>query len=475
MLDEATRGAILRLKKKGLGTRKIARTLGVSRGAVRDVLEDGRPEIAPVERPEKAAPHHDEILALYKSCKGNLVRIHEELEALGAELSYPALTAYCRRHGIGHEPPTPVGRYEFGPGEEMQHDTSPHEAPIGGRRRGIQTASLVLCYSRLIFVQCYPRFTRFECKVFLTDALLYFEGACRECMVDNTSVIRLSGTGADMVPVPEMAAFAERFDFVFRAHEVGHADRSARVERPFHFIENNFLAGREFADWRDLNTQAIEWCDKVNAKPRRHLGGSARDRFALERTRLRPLPAYVPDVYALHHRIVDSEGYVNIHRNRYSAPYALIARRVEARETKDRIEIFDGPRHVASHAKVLEPADVRVTNPAHRPPRHEGVFARRAVSVEEKRIGERMPDVIPYVELLKSKKRSTTRALRWLLRIVDEYPRDAVTGALREALRYRMHDLERLERMVLRRIARDFFVVPDGGDDDAPETNDDDR
>jgi hypothetical protein len=325
----------------------------------------------------------------------------------------------------------------------------------------------------MIFMQCYPRFTRFECKVFLTDALRYFEGACGECMVDNTSVIRLSGTGPDMVPVPEMVGFAERFDFIFHAHEVGDANRSARVERPFHFIENNFLAGREFADWRDLNVQAIEWCDKVNATPRRRLGGSARDRFALERTRLRPLPAYVPDVYALHHRIVDSEGYVNVHRNRYSAPYALIARRMEVRETKDRVEIFDGPRHVASHVKLLEPDNARVTDPAHRPPRHEGVFARRAVSVEEKRIGERMPEAIPYVELLKSKKRTTTKALRWLLRIVDEYPRGAVAGALGEALRYRMHDLERLERMVLRRIARDFFVIADSGDDD-PETNDDD-
>lgn len=476
MLDEATRGAILRLKKKGLGTRKIAKTLGVSRGAVRDVLADGRVEVSPIERAEKAAPYRHEILALYAACKGNLVRVHEELCEQGAELSYPALTAYCRRHGIGHEPPRPAGRYEFGPGQEMQHDTSPHEAIVGGRSRSMHTASLVFCYSRMIFIQCYPRFTRFECKIFLTDALRYFDGACGKCMVDNTSVIRLAGSGAEMVPVPEMVAFGERFGFVFLAHEVGDANRSGRVERPFDYIDNNFLAGREFADWHDLNARAVEWCDRGNAKPRRHLGGlSPRELFALERSRLRPLPAYIPDVYVLHHRIVDSEGYVNVRRNRYSAPYQLIARRVEVRETKDRIEVFDGPRRVATHMRVLEPGNVRVTDPAHRPPRREGVFARRVMSVEEKRIRERMPEAIPYVALIKSKKRSATRALRWLLRIIDEYPRDAVAGALHEALRYRMHDLDRLERMVLRRIARDFFVVPDVGDDDASETNDDDR
>jgi hypothetical protein len=45
--------------------------------------------------------------------------------------------------------------------------------------------------------------------------------------------------------------------------------------------------------------------------------------------------------------------------------------------------------------------------------------------------------------------------------MLDEYPREAFAPALAEALHYRMSDLERLERMVLRRIARDvFFVLP---------------
>jgi len=468
VLDELTRKAILRLAKRGYGTRKISELLDISRGAVKGVLRDGHAEVPRIERPEKAEPYRQDILDLYGSCKGNLVRVHEELEHLGAELSYPALTAYCRRHGIGYEPPRPAGRYEFAPGKEMQHDTSPHEAWIGGVLRPVQTSSLVLCYSRMIFVQCYPRFTRFECKVFLTDACRYLEGVCENCMVDNTSVVRLSGTGAHMVPVPEMVAFGERLGFVFIAHEVGDANRSGRVERPMSFIDNNFLAGRRFADWSDLNTQARAWCDKVNAKHRRHLHASARELFAVERLRLRPLPAHLPDVYALHHRIVDSEGYVNVRCNRYSAPYALIGRRMEVRETRDRIDVFDGPRCVASHAKVWEPINARVTDPAHRPPRREGP-SRRARGIEEKRILERMPEAGPYVALLKSKKRSSTRALRWLLRMIDEYPREAVTAAVAQALRYGMHDLERLERMVLRRVARDFFVVGD----DAPEDDHD--
>lgn len=470
MLDERTRSAIFRLHEEGHGSRTIADVLGISRVSVKRVLREGLVEIPKVVRAEKAEPHRELIMELHASCKGNLVRVHEELSLVGAAVSYQALTAFCRRHEIGYEAPLPSGQYHFQPGQEMQHDTSPHEASIGGALRRMQTASLALCYSRMLFVQCYPRFTRFECKVFLTDALVYFGGAAGDCMIDNTSVIRLMGTGKDMVPVPEMVAFGERFGFVFRAHAVGDANRSARVERPFDYIENNFLAGRKFADWRDINVEARVWCDKGNAKHRRHLHASPRELFAAELPRMKPLPIYVPDVYALHHRIVDGEGYVNVNRNRYSAPYKLIGRAVEVRETKDAIEIFEGPRQVGSHVKELEPTDGRVTDMSHRPPRNEGVFARHAVSVEERRLGERSPEIVPYIALLKERRRGSTRDLRWLLRMVDEYPKDAFAAALAEALRYGMADLERLERMVLRRIAREFFVLPANADTD-PETD----
>jgi hypothetical protein len=133
----------------------------------------------------------------------------------------------------------------------------------------------------MLFFQCFPTFQRFDCKVFLTEALEYYGGACATVMIDNTHVVVLKGTGAEMVPVPEMESFAERYDFVFRAHELGDANRSARVERPVHYIENNFFVGRTFSDWADLNAQARAWCDKVNGRYKRHLRAVPRELFAV--------------------------------------------------------------------------------------------------------------------------------------------------------------------------------------------------
>ena len=467
MLDQNQRRAILELRRKGHGIRPIARLLNLSRCAVRDVLRSETDEVPAIERPEKAAPYLEDILELLPACKGNLVRVHEELIARGASLSYQALTGFCRRHGIGTKPKKPVGRYHFAPGEEMQHDTSPHKAHIGGVLRPVQTAALVPCYSRMIYIQLYPTFNRFWCKVFLTDAFQYFDGVCSICMIDNTHVIVLRGTGAQMIPVPEMAAFAERFGFSFRAHEKGDANRSARVEGTFDYVERNFLAGRTFADWDDLNRQAIGWCDKVNATFSRRLHASRRELFAVEQPRMKRLPIWIPTVYQLHHRIVDTEGYVNLHRARYSVPYKLIGRQLEVRETKDTIEIFEGPRKVASHARQLDRLDRRVTIPEHRPPRGEG-RCRNAPLPEELEILKIEPALSTYLAGLK--KRGAGRfslVVRRFLGMLRDYPRKPLLQAIRTAEHYGLYDLGRLERMILKQIAKDYFVVrTDEKDDD---------
>jgi|GEM_PF-3078550 len=122
MLDQSIRSAILVLHQQRHSIRAIARAVGVSRNTVNRVLAAGSPAVPEFLRPEKAEVHREEILELLPACKGNLVRVHEKLLDRGAVLSYQALTGFCRRHGIGFEPPKPAGQYHFEPGEEMQHD-----------------------------------------------------------------------------------------------------------------------------------------------------------------------------------------------------------------------------------------------------------------------------------------------------------------------------------------------------------------
>jgi hypothetical protein len=388
-----------------------------------------------------------------------LVRVHEELVARGAELSYQALTGYCRRHGVGKPPKSPAGHYVFEPGQEMQHDTSPHWAAMGGLRQKVQSASLVLGYSRWLFFQAYPRFTRFECKLFLRDAVVELGGSCDDCMIDNTHVVVASGTGAEMVPVPEMAAFASRLGFRFVAHEKGDANRSARVERSMDFIERNFYAGRRFADFADLNRQARDWCQRQHARWRRHLQATPRELLLSENPHLNPLPIHVPEVYLLHHRIVDVEGFVTVDRHRYSVPVALIGRRVEARQTRDQIEIFNGPRLIATHARVTATRPARVLLPEHRVTRPR---RKSEISAEERALIAAGDEVAGYVALIKTRlpPLRATLTLRRLLALIQEYPKPAVHEALATATHYGLVDPERLEGLILRAIQDDYFIFP---------------
>ena len=467
MLSQAQRTTILELHTKGVSKREIARVLEISRVAVRKVLRSNSTEVPELQRPEKAEPYRQQILELFGKCKGNLVRVHEELLASGAEMSYPALTAFWRRHRIGQTAPVAAGQYHFEPGEEIQHDTSPHEVELAGKKRKVQTASAVLCYSRMLFFQCYPTFQRFDCKVFLTDALRYFSGATERVMIDNTHVVVLRGTGRNMIPVPEMAGFAERFGFHFVAHEVGHANRSARVERPFWFIETNFLAGRTFSSWEDLNSQARQWCDKVNSTYKKHIRAVPRELFAAERLHLKSLPGWIPEVYRLQQRLVDIEGYIAVRTNRYSVPLEWIGRRVEVRETRDKVEIQLDARHLVTHRRIADAEHQRVMLAEHRPPRGQR-GSRPDPHPEEKTIVTAAPELADYVVELKQRSRKVvTLALRQLLRLVREYPREPLLGAVREAARYGLYDLDRLERMILRRVAREYFLLDEGphGDD----------
>jgi transposase len=466
MLSQNQRTTILELHAQGVSQRQIARVLNLSRGTVRKVLRANSTTVPTLTRAEKAEPYRQQILELIDTCKGNLVRVQEELAVCGAQLSYSTLTAFCRRHGINQAPVVPAGHYDFPPGQELQHDTSPHEVLLAGKRRKVQTASAVLCYSRLLFFQMYPTFQRFDGKVFLTEALRYFGGVPQRIMIDNTHVVVLRGSGREMVPVAEMAAFAERFGFRFVAHERGDANRSARVERPFWFIERNFLAGRTFTSWQDLNQQARQWCDKVNATYKKHLRAVPRELFVLERRALRPLPVWIPEVYRLQERMVDIEGYVALHSNRYSVPLAWIGRRVEVRETKDKVEIQLDARNLVTHQRVAEAEHQRVLLAEHHPPRGQGQ-QRPDPHPEEQLILKAAPEIADYVAALKQRSpKLVVLALRQLLRLVRDYPRQPLLAAVREAARYGLYDLDRVERMILRRVARDYFLLHPGGQDE---------
>jgi hypothetical protein len=118
---------------------------------------------------------------------------------------------------------------------------------------------------------------------------------------------------------------------------------------------------------------------------------------------------------------VDVEGYVSVNAIRYSVPVAWIGRRVEARETQDKIEIELDARHLVMHVRAVTPQ-------AQRPPRGEGVQCRDP-HPEEQAIVQAVPEIAAYVTALKQKGRKVVAlALRQPVALAERISARAVPG-----------------------------------------------
>lgn len=460
MISDETRQAVLGMHEKGMKIRQIARSLGISRNTVRTVVNGS----TPAERGSGTSFENEIplIREAFVKCRGNVVRVAEILAEQGITIGYSTLTRIAREQGLREPQRARAGVYTFGPGEEMQHDTSPHKLILDGKTITAQCAGLILAYSRSLFIRYYPCFTRFEAKVFLADGFAFMEGVSDRVVIDNTSVIVARGSGPSAEMAPEMEAFARIFGITFVAHRIGHADRKARIERTFDYVERNFLAGRTFIDWNDLNDQVLTWCrEKANKKLKRSLGMSPAEAYLMEKPYLKPLPPYLPPIYETAHRIVDVEAYVNLDTNRYSVPERLIGKKVEVQKHCENVIVLFDHKPVASHPRIIGKRDSRVTQPGH----HKPLFRDHAhvgPSTEEKALLGESEILDRYVSEIK--KRSSGRGvarLRRLLNLKRTYPLEPFLAALAKALAYGLFDLSRLEKMILEHVAGDFFHFPD--------------
>ena len=430
---------------------------------MRRILRGARPggEPEPVLTPAQLS----ELRAAFMRAQGNVVRARELLaEQPALAVPYSTLTRWVRLAGL-RPAPRRAGEYHFEPGAEMQHDTSPQRLRLGGRLRSVHCASLVLACSRRLFIQYYPRFTRFEAKCFLLQAARFMDGVCPVCLIDNTSVMVASGSGHEALMAPEMAAFARSLGFEFRAHAIGHADRKGRIERPFSWVQGHFLAGREFDDFADLNRQALAWCREVaNAKPKRALGMSPEAAYLVEKPHLRALPAVLPPVYEILERVVDLSGYVSLDTNRYSVPEALVGQALSVYKYPASVRIYQRAVCVAEHPRLIDQRDARSILPGHHAI---AVRTPRAPALVAQLQGE-LPELNAYARALQQRGHGRgTRALQRLLQLQRTYPREAFEAALKQAAHFGLYDLGRLEKLILQRVAGAFFALDLDGYEDA--------
>ena len=415
-------------------------------------------EVPVVERDNQWTELVPTIRELFTRCGGNAIRIQEILKSdYDTDIAYSTLTRLIQEHELRGAVKR-VGSYQFEPGVEMQHDTSPHKIKLGDTVVTAQCASLALAYSRYLFMQYYPCFTRFEAKTFLKMAFEFMQGTCQRCVIDNTSVILAAGSGANAVVAPEMTVFTRMFGFEFMAHRINDPDRKVFVERPFDYIEKNFLAGRQFNDWDDLNRQARNWCiDVSNKKEKRLLGMSPDMAYIKEKPYLNVLPEVLPPIYEHAQRLVDSKGFINLDTNRYSVPEKLIGKKLDVYKYFETVQIHYRYQEIATHPRLAGKRYGESRIDSHHTKIHYEQ-ANKALKETEHSLRACHESINLYVTSLKKHVRGDgIRKLNRLLAFKHTYPLDAFIAAIEQAQRYGLYDLNRLEDLILKFVAGNYF------------------
>lgn len=463
MISPDKRKAIYLLYKEGMGLREIARSLGVNRGTVSDIIKQKgvMPESA---RSDKIQLDAQLLIKLYNDCDGWVQRIHEKLtEEEGIEIGYSTLTEKIRELSLGKSKNQRCARVPDKAGEEMQHDSSAYKVKLADKHVLVQGSLLYFRYAKVRYLKFYPSFDRFKMKCFLHEALSFWGYAADVCIIDNTNLARLRGTGQNAVIVPEMQQFAKQYGFEFVCHEVMHSNRKAGNERGFFTIVTNFFAGRKFEDMADLNAQAVEWATVRSAnRPTGKTRLIPATAFEYEKAYLNKLPAYVEPPYLVYQRRTDQYGYAAFDGNFYWIP-GTGRHNVKVLRYDDHLKIYH-QRKLLGHYQLpaCRVKNEQITPTGQSKPQHKPKYRKKPTAGEEKILRTAAVEIDAYLSFALKEKgaKSKHRFIRQLYGLHKKMARSLLIKTIKRAKKYRITDIKTVESIAVLLIKEGNYDMP---------------
>ena len=170
-------------------------------------------------------------------------------------------------------------RFETPAGLQAQVDFAEFRLPWGKRYALV----VVLGYSRLLWLQFYPRQTMAVLVRGLEEAFVAFGGVPKELLFDQLTAVIIEDqrpVGGKVLENAEFMRFAAHWGFRIRACRPYRARTKGKVERPISYVRQNFFYAREFLNDADLNQQATSWAThRANARLHRTIGEVPQVRF----------------------------------------------------------------------------------------------------------------------------------------------------------------------------------------------------
>jgi transposase len=420
------------LRRQGLSLRAIARRLGRDPKTVRRIL-GLRPQPTPS---SKLAPFQALLLELVRKDL-NAPRILRELRARGYSGGLSILKERLRNlRGPRKRARRVFTRFETKPAEEGQVDWSPFRLTIGGSPTVAHCFSLILGYSRRLWIGFFRNEKLPTLLHAHVEAFAYLAGSPNRLVYDNQTTVTLGRLNRKPLWHPAFLEFARYYGFTPFACRPREATRKGKVERPFGFIFDSLLKSSRFDSWDDLNRQARAWLDTV-ANVRVH--STTRRRvdvlYAEERPFLIALPETPFPSERREIRKVQKDGYFPLDGSFYPVPAHLVGQYVTVRVYPSRVEVLDAAGAVAvSHPIPDRPCRLPAGGGSPARPHEESV----SLPALEAFFLARFPDAADFLTGLKRRMVSLAPLhLRRIEGLVDLYGQAATAAAIARAQTYR--------------------------------------
>ena len=381
MLEPEVVDRIRELSGQGLGSKRIARQLGIARNSVRRYLAGAT--VGFQERPTARCLDGDTLREVHELfgtvAEGNAVVIQQELARRGIHVPLRTLQrAVATQRQEERAEVLATVRFETPPGQQIQIDFGEKIVRIAGLPVKVYLMTAVLGYSRRLYCRAFLAQRQDDWLEGLDGAFRHFGGLTEQILCDNASPLVTSHDrqSGEVVWNPGFEAFCRDRGLTAKACRPRRARTKGKIERGVGYVKHNALAGRSFDSFADLERHLTTWQLEV-ADQRIH--GTTREQPALrferdERVVLRPLsPRTLPVRTRRLKRRVNTDCFVDIDTIRYSVPYRHVRETVEAVVKEEEVEIWLRGTCIAKHARCREPHTL-VRNPAH----FEGLFRRTA-------------------------------------------------------------------------------------------------
>ena len=334
------------------------------------------------------------------------------------------------------EPPETSCRLDFAPGEACQVDfgAGPMLMHPDGKLRRTWAFVMTLCFSRhqyVEFVWDQSAATWLGCH---RRAFEWFGAVPERVIIDNAKCAITKACSKDPTVQRAYAECAEGYGFKIDPCPPYEPQKKGIVESGVKYVKGNFLALREFRNLADLNQQARTWVTDV-AGVRIH--GTTRQAplalFATERPLMTALPAIAPDLGTWHQVTLHRDCHVKFDYRLYSAPFGLVGKVLWLRATDGAVALYDGFRHVATHARGTKPGE-RKTVRDHLPPKAQAFFARDRewLGIQAREVGTSCAQLID--RLLADKILERLRAAQGVISLGKTYGNARLEAACARAL-----------------------------------------